>query len=150
MSTLGRRFTADVKLLAGPTGAKHNGGIVVNYRPHASYPHRRVYYVVEIDRDAMEFRISYFNGTLMTPTSAFVSVPGLQLNRWYRITVTTAEGSGDNVEISATIANVGGTALAASLGPLVVSNYIPDTGYVGLHADRAETRFGFVLIEEVP
>lgn len=148
VSTLARKTITDLKLMTGPIGAKHNGGLVLNYRAHASISGQFVYYLAEVDYDTQTFRISRFNG-VSPQTAVQTDVPNIQLERWYRVTTTTLPGPGPgNVSVTARLQSVEDLSVDVTLGPLVVSNYAPSTGRNGLHSDRAVTRFSFFRVEE--
>lgn len=147
-TALNRRAIGDVKLLLGPAGAKHNAGIVFNYRPHPTIPSRSVYYLAEIDLDDMEFRVRRFNGTSFVPIAS-ASVLGLAIDEWFNIDVQIDEVDADDVSITAVLTGVDTPAVSASLGPFLDGNYLPaDGGDFGVHANRAESLFSYVRVEE--
>lgn len=139
------RFSTRLKMLSRISGAKSNGGLIINYSPHPTIAGRYTYYVVEIDRDALEFRISRFNGTTLSRTSAFVSLPAMSSSVWYGIAASVVRTGTNSVQLTGHLTGPNG--LAATIGPLAVSNFTPDDGFAGLHADRAETRFAFLRVE---
>ncbi len=139
------KFSTRLKLLSRIGGAKSNGGIVINYSPHPTIAGRYTYYMVEIDRDALEFRISRFNGTTLSRTSAFVSLPAISSSVWYALSASVVRTGLNQVEITGHLTGPGG--LSATIGPLTINGFLPDAGFAGLHADRAETRFAFMRVE---
>lgn len=148
VTTLFRQVSTELKLMPGPTGASHNGGLILNYRPHAVYSGRNVYYIAEIDCDHQEFRIQRFNGIVFRPAVA-VSVAGLRVGDWYRITTQVAP-HGPSVAITARLEGITDPSLQVVLGPMLTNNYLPATGLYGLGSDRAETRFAYFKVEEWP
>lgn len=149
VTTLFRQVTTDVKLMPGPGGARHNGGLIINYRPHSNIVGRYVYYIAEIDYDTQEFQIQRFNGTSFVPVVA-VSVPGITLEDWYRISVFVLPGGGSQVSLAATLDGVTDPGISASLGPFLVNNYLPAEGSFGLGTYRSQSRFSFFRLEEYP
>lgn len=148
VTTLWRKVTTDLKLMFGPDGARRGGGIVINYRPHATIPGRVVYYIAEINYDTQELRIQRFNGTTFSPVVA-ITVPGLQMESWYRLIVETIPGSGPTqVSITARLLGITDPSISATLGPLLVDNYLPAEGHYGFGTNRAQTRFSFFRVEE--
>jgi len=145
-AAVGKKYRTAVRLRSG--GSRRNAGLVLNYRPAPDFSGRSVYHVAEIDYDSQQFRISYFNGAKLLPTAAVAQLTNLQLDRWYQLDVETAT-SGGFVEISATLTSLEGlgAGLMASLS-LETSQYTPDTGKVGFHADRAVSEFSYLKIEE--
>lgn len=145
-STLGRRFTTSVKLTAGPSGAAHNAGAVINYRPHATIDGRFVYHYVEIDYDAQQIRLSRFNGTAMQ-TAAPVDVTGILLEKWYEISVDVEPLSGNTVNITARIISLEDLSVDVTIGPVGFNNFYPSTGLFGFGTNRAISRFGYFELE---
>lgn len=139
------KYSTRMKMLSRVSGAKSNGGIVVNFSRHSTIAGRSVYYVVEADRDAMEFRISKFNGTTLNRTSAFVGLTNIAANVWHTLTAKVVHTTGNQVQITGRLTGPNG--LDATIGPLTVNNFLPDDGFPGLHADRAETRFAYFKVE---
>ena len=148
-TTLRRHYTTDLKLMPGPLNAKHNAGLVVNYRPGPNFDGRYVYFLVEVSYDDKQFRIWYFNGTTNVLTSAFVDVPAIALSRWYRLQVRTQPVSGNTVNLLVDLTSLEGAALDVSLS-LETNSFYPDTGWVGFLADRSYARFSHLRVKEVP
>jgi len=154
VTTMFRKVTADVLLASGPDGSKHNGGIVINYRPHASYPDRNVYHYAVIDYDSQVFRLTRYNGVSDLDTATTV-VPGIRLNHWYRMTATVRPHTEQTVGITLTLEDLdppAGVAVPIDvvIGPVYVNNYYPDVGYFGFIANRSHSRFSFFRLEEQP
>jgi hypothetical protein len=147
VTTLFRRVTTDVKLLAGPPGARRNGGLVINYREPTVTS--SVYYVAELDHDTQTFRINRWNGTNFQ-VAVSVAVPGLLLDAWYRLIVETRPGFEDRVYLTARLLGIDDPSVNVTLGPLTTSNYLPDDGYFGFGTNRAQARFSFFRLEESP
>ena len=147
-STLNRRFKTNVRMLQGPAGAKHNAGLVVNYRPHSSIAGQFVYYLAELDYDSQQVKISRFNGTSFQPAVSF-TVPGIQLDKWYEVTVETMPASGGSVAITARFRSLEDNVLNVSLGPLQVNNFLPSSGKAGFGTNRAISRFSYFKVEEI-
>jgi hypothetical protein len=147
-SSINRKITTDLKLLLGPTGAGRNGGIIFNYRLKVGSLVLVEYFIADIDYPSLTLRVRRWNGNAIVPVAS-AGVAGIALDRWYRLTVSTAPGTGSKVQISVTLTNVGGPSLSASILPFETGNYFPDTGASGLHADRAHTRFSWFQVEEI-
>lgn len=143
-----RRVTTSLKLSPGSSGARHNGGVVFNYRDHLLIDGRKVYFLAEIDFEDQVFRIRRFNGTAFVPIVS-TTVPGIALNQWYRITVTVEDFDADDVTITAQLEGITNPSIDVQLGPFVSSTYLPDTGLMGLHANRANTRFSYFQLEAI-
>lgn len=148
ITTLYRQVMTDLYMIQGPAGAKHNGGIVLNLRPHDTIPTRDVYYFAVVDYDAQELRISRFNGTnYVTQTS--IPVPGLRLDTWYRMLVEV-QPSDDKLSVSITVTlylAASYPSVLASLGPFSASQFMPADGHYGLGTQQAQTRFGYFWID---
>lgn len=143
-STLQRRVITDIKMLTGPSGAKHNAGVIINYRPHISIPGRYVYYLGEVDYDAQVLRLSYFNGVaLQTLSETFI--PALALDRWYRLQALTFQ-TGSQVSLRVDLSGID-QVLEVILGPIDVNDYYPSSGVFGLSSNRARSLFSFFRIE---
>jgi len=147
VTTFYRFVETDVKLLQGPAGAKHNGGIVINHREHGSRPDLYVYYLAEIDYDNQEFSLKRWNGTTFQQI-VFVSIPGIMLEDWYRIRVSIQPGAGSNVFITAYLEGQDDPTIQATIGPVMTSNYRPEDGYFGFGTNRAIARFSFFHLDE--
>ena len=147
-STLGRRFTTDVKLTAGPAGASHNAGVVLNYREHPSIAGRHVYHYAEIDYDLQQVRLARFNGSSMQ-VAAPVSALGIQLNKWYRITTEIVPATGNTVELTVRFQSLADATLDVTIGPVGFNNFYPSDGLFGFGTYRAISRFGFILLEQL-
>jgi hypothetical protein len=148
-STVGRQVKTDFKLTIGPTGSQQNAGLILNYRPDLFLEGASEFFLVRADWDNQRFEILRFNGTAFVPTSAFVFLPGLKLDAWYRITTRITMATATKVSITATLESLDDSSLFASLGPLISSQYLPDTGFMGIYADRALSRFSWFSIQEI-
>ena len=149
VTTLFRRVTTDIKITAGPPGASHNGGIVINYRPHASAPGLFVYYLAQIDYDFQQVQIMRWNGSLYVPAVS-VPVPGIMLDSWYRMIVSIVPPANNSSAIGITVKveGIDDPSVSVTVGPLLVNNYRPADGYFGFAAVRSHTRFSFFYLEE--
>jgi hypothetical protein len=149
VSTLGRRFITHFKLNSGPSGVRHNAGIVLNLRPHATNAGQYVYYLAEVDYDLQEIRISRFNGTTFQ-TAVALSQPGLALGQWYRMEVRTAPHgvTSNRVQITLLLRSLENDIVQVAIGPLIVNNYLPSSGYFGLHTNRALASFSNIQVKE--
>ncbi len=149
LRNLGRVTTVDMKLMPAGLGGRHNGGLVLNYRAHQTIAGRFVYHAVDVDYDTQQVRLRRFDGLDYVLISA-VSVPGILLERWLRLTAVVAEGpTAGQTRITFSVADLEGT-LSVTIGPVDVTGYAPSTGYNGLLADRANTRFAFFSYAEAP
>lgn len=140
-AALDRQVAAELKLVHGPTGCRHNGGLVLNLRPHHRDPGRWVYHLVEIDYDSQELRVARFDGS-RAQTLASLSVPRLRRNDWYRLSAKVRDTEGGSVVAEVQLTGISDPALAVRLGPVWLRHYYPDSGRFGLAAHRAWTRFG--------
>ena len=147
VTTLFRQVTTDIKLVRGPVGSLNNGGVIINYRPRLSNPGQYVYYIAELNYETQEFRIQRFNGTLFRPVVS-TTVPGLSLETWYRITVQVGVYDGVSVGITARLDSVESGSTHITLGPALVSNYMPADGFFGLGSNRAIARFSYFEVQE--
>lgn len=146
-SATNRRVQTDVKMLPGPSGAKHNAAIVMNWKPHPSDSNRSVYFVAEIDYDNQLFRVARFNGINFIPIVP-VSVPGLTLDEWYRIEVKVTPTSPGQTLIQARLTSVLSPETIDVTISVVVNTYAPSDGRFGFGSTRSLARFGYFLIEE--
>lgn len=150
-STVYRRATTEALLTQGPVGAKRNAQLVINYRPHTSVGGQYVYYAAEVDYDTQTFRLVRFNGTtFQTVAPASVVAPGIQLDKWYRVTAEVLPGvvAGD-VAITVRLESVEDATIDVTLAAQV-SSYQPTTGKFGVGTNRAISRFSYLKIEEAP
>lgn len=151
-----RKYQTDLQMLAGPTGAKRNGGILVNYKitsadlPLGS-PGAVTFYLLEVDYDDAEFRLVYFNGYAYT-TLTTVDFPSVAIGDWYNLefevlpsaTLTTVALSG---KLTGPIGQT--SQVTYSLSHEVSSNsYLLDSALSGLHTNRAYTRFSYWRVSE--
>jgi hypothetical protein len=149
-SALNRKVTTDLKLSLGPTGAQHNGGLVLNFRPDLSLLGAFEYFLAQIDWDRQVFELVRFNGNAFVPTTSFAFLPGLKMDTWYRITATIVPATATNVAITVKLDSLEDSSLSVVLGPITTSLYLPDTGLMGIHANRSLTRFSWFEIKETP
>jgi len=143
VSAVNREAAAAVRMLPGPSGAKNNGGLVFNWRG-------TTYYVAEVDYDTQVFRLSRFNGTTFQEIAA-ASVPGLQLDKWYRITVRVVPfdvyGA---VTVQARVVSLTDLGVTDATITVNLNNYQPANGKFGLGSNRALARFAYLRVEEYP
>lgn len=145
-----RKATTEVKLLAGPTGAKRNAQMVINYRPHATVDGQFVYFAAEVDYDTQTFRLLRFNGTVFqTVAPASVVLPGIQLDKWFKIETTVVpSGIGGDVTITCRLTSVTDPGVTDVSLSATVSNYQPSTGAYGIGTSRALARFAYLKVEQ--
>lgn len=136
-----RKTTTDVKLTAGPAGAKRNGGLLLNYRPHLSIAGQYVWFAVVLDYDTQEVRLIRFNGTAPV-TLLTVASPGIALDSWYRIVASVSPVPGSTA-ILVEIQGITNPSFLVTLGPVTVSSYSPSSGKNGVFSDRAQTRWSY-------
>lgn len=151
VTTAYRKATTEVMLTQGPTGAKRNAHLVVNYRPHTSIVGQSVYFVAEVDYDTQTFRLLRFNGTTFTTIApASVTTPGIQLDKWYRVSAEClpAAPAGD-VTITIRLESISDPGIDVTLAA-TVSNYQPSSGKFGIGTNRAISNFAYLKIEEAP
>lgn len=145
-----RRVSVHTRMRYGSASAKHNTGIVLNYRPSDTYVGAYEYYVAVLNQDDQTLKLYRYNGIQLLAVTADVFVPGITLDDWYELTVTILPGSPTtNTDITITVTGLTVPTISATIGPVSVSNYRPSTGYFGFYADRAITEFGYFLLEEV-
>ena len=144
IGTVHRRFKLATKLLANTSGALHNGGLVLNYRQSSTVPGAYVWFVVQLDYDSQQFNIQRYNGSTLNATSAFANLSDITVGTWYTIDVYTVS-IGANITIQASL-YLETTRLAEIT--LTTNQYLPDFGKIGFHANRAESRFSYLLIED--
>lgn len=137
-----RTTIADIKLVAGPAGAKHNGGILLNYRPHQSIAGQFVWFAVVLDYDAQEVKLIRFNGVAPV-TLVSVSTPGVTLDAWYRVTVTVKPGTGGGTDITVTVQGITNPLFSATFGPFTAGNYSPSSGRNGVYSDRSQAYWSY-------
>ena len=134
----------------GSASAKHNTGIVLNYRPSDTYVGAYEYYVAVLNQDDQTLKLYRYNGIQLLAVTADVFIPGITLDDWYELSVTILPGSPTtNTDITITVTGLTVPTVSTTIGPISVSNYRPSTGYFGFYADRAITEFGYFLLEEV-
>lgn len=148
-SSVYRRAVTEALLTQGPVGAKHNAHLVVNYRPHPTIAGRYVYFAAEVDYDTQTFRLVRFNGTaFQTVAPATVVAPGIQLDKWYRVTATVLPGAtAGDAAVTIRLESVEDASVDVSLSA-EVSDYQPQTGKFGVGTNRAISRFAYLTIEE--
>jgi hypothetical protein len=151
VTTVYRKATTEVMLAQGPTGAKRNAQLVVNYRPHTSIAGQFVYFAAEVDYDTQTFRLLRFNGTRFTTVApASVTTPGIQLDKWYRIEAECLPGpTPGDVTIAIRLQSISDPGIDVSLSA-TVSNYQPSSGKFGVGTNRAISNFAYLKIEEAP
>ena len=149
-STLGRTFATRFRMFPTPSGGKHNAGIVINYRPHATASGLFVYYLAEVDYDTQSLVLKRFNGTTFQ-TAITYSIAGVLLEKWYSLEVTTELANppyGSQVAITMRFRSVEDVTFDVTVGAVLVTNFMPSSGYFGLHANRALTYFNGIQLEE--
>ena len=148
--TVFRRVSVHTRMRYGSASAKHNTGIVLNYRPSDAYVGAYEYYVVVLNYDNQTLKLYRYNGIQLLTVTPDVFVPGIMLDDWYELSVTILPGSPtNNTNITISLTGLTVPAISATIGPVSVSSYRPSTGYFGFYADRAVTEFGYFLLEEV-
>lgn len=145
-TTLRRRATAQARMMPGPVGARHNAAVVFNHRPHPTLAGRFVYHLAELDYDAQEVRIAYFDGSAFH-TVAAADAPGIALNRWYEVSIRADPAGADTVDLTATFTSLTDSNLSETLSA-VVAGFLPSTGRIGLGSNRAVSRFRLFRVEE--
>lgn len=142
VATVFRAVETDLKMTAGPAGAKHNAGLVLNYRPHEITTGQYEYFVAELDYDAQVLRLGRFNGATLV-TVGTVAVLGVGLDKWYRLTATVRPGpTPSQTVITAEVRSLDAAAVTAVL-TITTNQYRPSTGWFGLHAHRALSYFSY-------
>jgi hypothetical protein len=145
---IGRITVTELKLTAGPPGAKHNGGLLLNYRPHLSIAGQVVWFAAVLDYDTQEIKFLRFNGS--TPvTVVVVSAPGIVLDEWYKISVTVEPAVG-TTNITIQVEGITTPSFSAVIGPFGVSSYAPSSGKNGVYADRAQTYWSYWCYDAAP
>lgn len=147
VQALYRRVTTHLRLNAGPVGARHNAAVVLNYRPGGEAAGQWVYYLVEVDYDSQEFRVSRFNGVSLQ-TVVPVTVPGILLGKWYEIDASVVQPRPGVVQIGARLRSVSDPGLTDVALTVDVSNYQPSVGRFGLGSNRSLANFAFFRVSE--
>lgn len=145
VSTLERKCSVHFRLSEGPTGTRYNAGVVLNYRPHPSVSGQFVYYLAEVEYETQTFRLMRWNGTAMQTVATFTQ-PGIALETWYELECTVRQ-VGSKVSLEAVFRSLDDALIDVTIGPVLVSNYTPSTGYFGMHANRALTEFSSFVVE---
>lgn len=145
-----RRAVTEVKLEQGPPGATRNAHLIINHRDHATVAGQKVYWIAEINYDTQEFTLKRFNGTTFANVApATVTAPGIQLEKWYKITATCLpEGANGDVTITVRLESVSDPGVTDVELSATVSNYQPSTGKFGIGTNRAVAKFAYLKIEE--
>lgn len=132
VSTLFRKYTAVLKLLATTGGL--NGGLVLNFRPHQTVIGRNVYYHVNIESGRVAiYRFNGFASTLLAATSFSAAY-----DTWYTLTAKTWVADGRIwLQVDAPV----------SLGPVVLSEYMPEDGHSGVGSNYGKARFAKFKVE---
>jgi hypothetical protein len=142
-----RRVTTELKMLDGGVGARSNGGVVLNYKPHPDHPDRSVYHFAELDYDAQELRISRFTGTDFARLASVAAV-GVARDAWYRVTASATTTSSGHTTLTARVESVTDASVDSTVST-TTTGYSPATGLLGLGADRALTRFSYFKVENL-
>lgn len=145
---IGRVTSADFKLSAGPSGSKRNGGILLNYRPHAVNAGQFVWFAAIMDYDTQQVKFYRFTGTSLIPVIE-VSTPGIVLDEWYHMEITVEPAPG-TVMITIAIVGVTTPAFVTTIGPFGVSSYAPSSGKNGVFSDRGVTQWSYWCYDELP
>lgn len=147
--TTEKKVTVVGKMMPAAAGVKHNMGVIINHRAHATIPGRVEYYLMDYDLDTATFRLLRFNGTIFQNLVSAV-VGGIALDELIELEARIVSGPGFG-QVSITIELTGiDNAAAATLGPVVTNAYLPDDGLFGLHALRANTRFRDFAVDVHP
>lgn len=145
-----RQATLETKILPGPSGARHNAGLIINYRPHQSVAGQYVYFLAEVDYDTQQFRLRRFNGTIFQDiVPATVIQPGIQLEKWFRVEASLAPvGDSGTVRITTRLTSITDPGVTDVTLSADVNNLVPATGKFGLHTNRSVARFAYLKVEE--
>lgn len=145
-STTHRAIQTEVKLVDGPLGSLHNGGVVLNYKLHPTIAGLHVYYLVEVDYESQSLRISKWTGTNFSPVVP-VDLPGIQLNEWYRLYVTVVPDvtTGQTV-VTARITTPEDPGAIDATVVATVNDYAPSTGRFGFGSNRAISYFSYISV----
>jgi len=150
--TVYRTYQADIKMLPGVAGTRHNGGILVNHKVTASGGN--TFYLLELDYDDAEFRIVYFNSFTYV-TLASYALPAVGLNKWYNLefsivpvapALTTVELRG---KMTGPLGESGSTTISMT-HTIAAASYLEDSELSGFHTNRAFTRFSYWRVSEQP
>jgi hypothetical protein len=145
-----RRVLIHTRMRTGVIGAKHNTGLVLNYRPHATVAGLYEYHVVILNYDTQSLRIYRFNGLQLLSVITDVYVPGIKLDDWYSLAVTVLPGTTtEETSLYVELQGLTVPTISATVGPVLVNNYRSSTGYFGFYADKAISEFGYFYLEEV-
>lgn len=147
LSCLRREFQTNTIILDGPAGAKHNAGLLFNYRESTTVSGQYVYWIAEIDYEAGQVRIARFNGLILQPLIS-LNHPGIRKERWYRINVKTTPGTGNEVDIVASFESLEDNSMDVTIGPLTVMNFYPSDGKPGFTTNKSWSRFSYLSVAE--
>jgi hypothetical protein len=129
ISTLFRQYTVQVQLVEVFDGEKR-GGVVINYRPHRTVSNHYVFYFVALEEGRLSlYRYNGDRFNLMAFSPATVD-----WDTWYEITVQTWVSENHEVMLSATGSD-------GSLGPILLTEFMPDTGNCGVGSYGGKARF---------
>lgn len=150
VSSVYRRATTELKIINQRRGASRNAHLVINYRPHASLPEQYVFFAAEVNYDTQEFRLLRFNGSsFITIADASVTAPGIQLDKWYRVTATCRPFDATSTVLITihleSITDPGVTDLQLQVN---VNNYQPATGKFGVGTNMSNAEFAYLRIDE--
>ena len=151
IQTLYRKYTTDVKIMAGMLGSRKNAGVLANYRvnPDNNLPE---FWVAFLNIDTSLFGLYFFNGVSYTLLGAAAEILSIKTGDWYRITLTVVPDPiiVTRVNLTARLQGIYEPAIDVLISSSATANaYLPDTGVAGFLADRSRTIFSFWRIDEV-
>lgn len=150
VSSVYRRATTELKIVNVRRGASRNAHLVINYRPHASLPGQYVFFAAEVNYDTQEFRLLRFNGSsFITIADASVTAPGIQLDKWYRVTASCRPfDASSTVLITIRLEAITDPGVLDLQLQVNVNNYQPSVGKFGIGTNMANAEFSYLRIDE--
>jgi|JI10StandDraft_1071094.scaffolds.fasta_scaffold635551_2 hypothetical protein len=145
-----RTYTTDVRILSG-VGGEMNAGILVNYYELSASNIR--YNVALLDLVNSTFGIYFFNGLSLVPVGSSVTLPGLRVGDWYRLTLTVrpASSMATTISLSASVQGITDPAISATINTGVgLSSWNTAGAGAGLFTRRSRARFSFWYIDLAP
>lgn len=140
----GRRCQADIKLTEGPRGARHAAQVIFGYQERVEFSDQHVYYVAEADYDRQRLVIFWFNGSTFQRLES-VGAPGIQLYRWYRLSIETGAGDFGPDTITARLDSLEDMALSVEVSAAPLERYSVTLGLSGVATSRSISRFSVML-----
>ncbi len=153
VGTIGRFAETEFQILEGDAGDKHHAGVVINYRETSVGSGVYQFWLVDVDWDGIftgfkSFRVARFTGYQWITEQA-VAVPGLALDNRYRLTVSVEQSDDGAVWVTGQLEGIDGPALDISIGPVRLTQYLPDDDLFGIIAQQSATEFQTFVVDNL-